>query len=284
MMAREMAVRLGVFGAILAVMALWEIVAPRRQPVIGRLSRWPRHFALIVLDTVIVRALFPLSAVGAAFWAESHRFGLFGVWSAPGWLAFGASFLLLDLTIYAQHVLFHLSPLLWRLHRVHHADPDFDVTTGIRFHPGEMLLSLAIKCVAIIALGAPAGAVAAFEIVLNATSLFNHANARLPAPLDHLLRRIVVTPDMHRIHHSVIRRETDSNFGFNLPWWDWLFGTYRAAPALGQEGMQIGLAEFSDPAELALWRILLQPLRRIPQNSPSGQSAVGKENASFRSL
>ena len=259
--ALEPMLRLGVFATMFAVMAVWEILAPQRRPVIGRARRWPRNLALVVLDTAILRALFPTAAVGVAMLAASRGWGFFAVLPAPRWLVFGASLLLLDLAIYAQHVVFHLVPPLWRLHRVHHADPDFDVTTGVRFHPGEIVLSLLIKFAVIILLGAPAGAVFAFEIILNATSLFNHANVRLPTRLDRWLRLILVTPDMHRVHHSVIRRETDSNFGFNLPWWDRLFGTYRAAPAAGQEGIRIGLDEFANPAELALWRTLLQPFR-----------------------
>ncbi len=264
--ALEPALRLGVFATVFAVMAAWEALAPRRRLAVGRGRRWPRNLALVILDTMIVRALFPTAAIGVAMLAAAHGWGIFAALPAPPgmglrWLAFGVSLLLLDLAIYAQHVLFHLVPPLWRLHRVHHADPDFDVTTGVRFHPGEIVLSLLIKFAVIIALGVPATAVFAFEIILNATSLFNHANARLPARSERWLRLILVTPDMHRVHHSVIRRETDSNFGFNLPWWDRLFGTYRAAPEAGQEGMRIGLDEFADPRELALWRTLLQPAR-----------------------
>ncbi len=264
--ALEPALRLGVFATVFAVMAAWEALAPRRRLAVGRGRRWPRNLALVILDTMIVRALFPTAAIGVAMLAAAHGWGIFAALPAPPgmglrWLAFGVSLLLLDLAIYAQHVLFHLVPPLWRLHRVHHADPDFDVTTGVRFHPGEIVLSLLIKFAVILALGGPATAVFTFEIILNATSLFNHANARLPARLDRWLRLILVTPDMHRVHHSVIRRETDSNFGFNLPWWDRLFGTYRAAPEAGQEGMRIGLDEFADPRELALWRTLLQPAR-----------------------
>lgn len=261
--ALEPILRFGAFAAVFAAMALWEVLVPRRRLRVGRLRRWPRNLALIVLDTFLLRTLFPLSAVGIAMLARAHGIGFFALWPAPRWIAFGVSFLLLDLAIYAQHVVFHLVPALWRLHRVHHADPDFDVTTGIRFHPGEIILSLLIKFALILALGAPAGAVVAFEIVLNATSLFNHANAKLPPWLDRRLRLVLVTPDMHRVHHSVLRRETDSNFGFNLPWWDRLFGTYRATPEGGAEGMRIGLDAFADPAELALWRTLLQPFRKV---------------------
>jgi sterol desaturase/sphingolipid hydroxylase (fatty acid hydroxylase superfamily) len=170
-------------------------------------------------------------------------------------------FLALDLAIYAQHVAFHKAPLLWRLHRMHHADPDFDVTTGVRFHPFEILISMLIKIAVVIALGIPPVAVIAFEVVLNATSMFNHGNVAMPSWLDRALRAIVVTPDMHRVHHSVDARETDSNFGFNLSWWDRLFRTYRAAPQAGHAGMTIGLPTFRDRAELRLDRLLTQPFR-----------------------
>jgi len=197
-----------------------------------------------------------------AFLAQSHGWGVFNLLAVPAWVATPAAVILLDLVIYGQHVMFHAVPVLWRLHRMHHADLEFDVTTGLRFHPVEILLSMAIKLAAIMAFGAPPLAVLIFEVLLNATSLFNHANIRVP--LDRLLRLVVVTPDMHRVHHSIERRETDSNFGFNLPWWDRLFGTYRAQPALGHQGMTIGIDRFRDPRELRLDRMLWQPFRRDP--------------------
>ena len=168
----------------------------------------------------------------------------------------------LDLVIYLQHVLFHAVPALWRLHRMHHADLEFDVTTGTRFHPIEIVLSMLIKLTVIGALGAPALSVLIFEVLLNATAMFNHSNVQLPAPVDCILRWLVVTPDMHRVHHSVVVRETNSNFGFNLPWWDRLFGTYRAQPEAGHEGMTIGVKEIRDPAEQRLDRMLTQPFRK----------------------
>jgi sterol desaturase/sphingolipid hydroxylase (fatty acid hydroxylase superfamily) len=248
--AAEPILRLGFFLGILLVMALWEALAPRRPQEIRRLRRWPNNLGLVVLDTLIVRLLFPLAGVGMAFLAQSKGWGLFNIAPLPAWLAIPAAVLLLDLTIYGQHVSFHAVPMLWRLHRMHHADLEFDVTTGLRFHPGEILLSMAIKLAVLI-----------FEILLNATSLFNHGNVRLPFGLDRFLRIIVVTPDMHRVHHSIDRQETDSNFGFNLPWWDRLFGTYRAQPASGHERMTIGIDKFRDPRELRLDRMLWQPLR-----------------------
>jgi sterol desaturase/sphingolipid hydroxylase (fatty acid hydroxylase superfamily) len=259
--AAEPILRLGFFLGILLAMALWEALAPKRVQEIGRLRRWPNNLGLVVLDTFIVRLLFPLAAVGMAFLAASKGWGLLNIVPLPGWLAIPAAVLLLDLTIYGQHVTFHAVPVLWRLHRMHHADLEFDVTTGLRFHPGEILLSMAIKLAAVAVIGAPPLAVLIFEILLNATSLFNHGNVRLPRGLDRILRLIVVTPDMHRVHHSIDRSETDSNFGFNVPWWDRLFGTYRAQPGSGHDRMTIGLPAFRDPRELRLDRMLWQPMR-----------------------
>jgi sterol desaturase/sphingolipid hydroxylase (fatty acid hydroxylase superfamily) len=242
------------------------VLAPRRPQRIGRLRRWPANLGIVALDSVLVRLLMPTAAVGVALFAETHHWGLLHVLQAPAWLALIGSMLLLDLAIYLQHVLFHAVPGLWRLHRMHHTDLEFDVTTGARFHPLEILLSLAIKLGVIAALGAPALAVLIFEVVLNATSMFNHGNVGLPQRLDDMLRWLVVTPDMHRVHHSWIPHETNSNFGFNLPWWDRLFGTYLAQPQDGQLGMTIGINQFRDPRELRLDRMLWQPLRG-PVNS-----------------
>lgn len=259
--AAEPVIRLGCFLGVAVVMALWEALAPRRPQPIGRLLRWPNNLGLVVLDTLVVRLLFPLAGVGMAFLAETKGWGLLNAIPLPAWLAIPAAVVLLDLTIYGQHVAFHAVPVLWRLHRMHHADLEFDVTTGLRFHPGEILLSMEIKLAAVAALGAPPIAVLVFEVMLNATSMFNHGNVRLPPGLDRLLRLIVVTPDMHRVHHSIERRETDSNFGFNLPCWDRVFGTYRAQPAAGHDAMTIGIAQFRDPRELWLDRMLVQPFR-----------------------
>jgi Sterol desaturase len=253
------AIRLGAFVGIFALMAMWEVLAPRRPQPIGRLSRWPSNLGIVVLDSVLVRLLVPTTAVGVALFAQAHGWGLWHALQAPDWLALIASVLLLDLAIYLQHVQFHAVPGLWRLHRMHHTDLEFDVTTGARFHPLEILLSLVIKLGVIVALGAPALAVLIFEVVLNATSMFNHGNVRMPLRLDGLLRWLVVTPDMHRVHHSWYPHETNSNFGFNLPWWDRLFGTYRAQPQDGQMGMTIGINQFRDARELRLDRMLWQP-------------------------
>ncbi len=267
----EPVIRLSVFIIIFAAMALWEMLAPRRPQAIGRLRRWPSNLGIVALNTLLVRLVFPAAAVGMALTAEAHGWGLFQALGTPDWFVIIAAVLLLDLAIYLQHVLFHAVPALWRLHRMHHADLEFDVTTGARFHPIEILLSMGIKLGVVAALGAPAVAVLIFEVLLNATSMFNHGNVRLPERLDGLLRWIVVTPDMHRVHHSVVPRETNSNFGFNVPWWDRLFGTYRAQPAAGHQAMTIGIAQFRDPRELRLDRMLLQPLRGDVRNYPLGQ-------------
>jgi sterol desaturase/sphingolipid hydroxylase (fatty acid hydroxylase superfamily) len=261
LLGNEPAIRLFAFASIFAVMAAWEIAAPRRDQRIGRGTRWPSNIGVVVLDTVLVRLLFPTTAVGLALVAEAQGWGLFHALALPIWVSVPLAVLALDLAIYLQHVLFHAVPALWRLHRMHHADLEFDVTTGARFHPIEILLSMGIKLGVVAALGAPAVAVLAFEVLLNATSMFNHSNVRMPAWLDRVLRWIVVTPDMHRVHHSIAARETNSNFGFNLPWWDRLFGTYRDQPAAGHEGMTIGIEQFRDPAEQRLDHMLTQPFR-----------------------
>ena len=256
----EPALRLGVFLGVFAVMVGWETLAPRRARTVSRWVRWPSNLGLVALNTVLLRILMPTAAVGLALLGEAHGWGLFNHLSLPYWLTVGAAMVLLDLVIYLQHVLFHAVPVLWRLHRMHHADLDFDVTTGARFHPIEILLSMAIKLAVVAALGPPAVAVLLFEIVLNATAMFNHANVKIPAAFDHGLRWWVVTPDMHRVHHSIRSSETNSNFGFNLPWWDRLFGTYRAQPTDGHVGMSIGLEQFRSAHDLRIDRMLLQPL------------------------
>src|SRR5579863_3622279 len=252
-------------------MALWEWLSPRRGQGISRTRRWPSNLGIVAVNTVVVRLAFPAAAVGTALLAETHGWGLFQALETPIWLSIPASVILLDLAIYLQHVLFHAVPVLWRLHRMHHADLEFDVTTGLRFHPIEILLSMGIKLGVVAALGTPAVAVLVFEVLLNGTSMFNHGNVRLPAGIDRVLRWIVVTPEMHRVHHSIVPRETNSNFSFNLPWWDRLFGTYRAQPDAGHEGMTIGIAQFRDPSELRLDRMLLQPFRDDDRLYPLGR-------------
>ncbi|WP_246180578.1 sterol desaturase family protein [Marinobacter changyiensis] len=260
----EPLIRVSFFLSVLTVMALWEVFAPRRPQKIGRLTRWPNNLFIVGLDTLAVRLVFPVAAVGTAFITSENGWGLLNLVTLPAWLAVIVSVLVLDAAIYFQHRLFHAVPWLWRLHRMHHADLEFDVTTGLRFHPIEIILSMAIKLTMVLALGAPVLAVVIFEVLLNATAMFNHGNVRLPLRLDRYLRLFVVTPDMHRVHHSVIVRETDSNFGFNLPWWDRLFGTYRAQPEKGHLGMTIGIEDFRTVQDLRLDRMLMQPFRRRP--------------------
>ena len=257
----EPVVRLAAFAGVFLLMALWELLAPRRPLAIGRGRRWPGNLGVAALGTLLVRVLFPIAAVGSAFLGETAGWGILPGLGISGWLAVGIAIVVLDLGIYLQHVLFHAVPALWRLHRMHHADLDVDVTTGNRFHPIEIVLSMVWKLAIVIALGAPVLAVLGFEVLLNATSMFNHGNVRLPERVDRWLRWLVVTPDMHRVHHSIVPAETNSNFGFNLPWWDRLLGSYRAAPARGHERMTIGLEQFRDPGELRLDRLLLQPFR-----------------------
>jgi sterol desaturase/sphingolipid hydroxylase (fatty acid hydroxylase superfamily) len=263
-------VRLGAALAVLAAMMLWELAAPRRRNEIPRLIRWPNNLGIAALDAAIVRLVFPLLAAGAAVWAEARGAGLLHLLGVTGWAAVLAGVLALDLAIYAQHRVFHAVPALWRLHRMHHADTELDATTGLRFHPLEIVLSMAVKIAVVVALGLPAMAVLIFEVILNATSLFNHANIRLPAPADAALRLVLVTPDMHRVHHSIIPVETDSNFGFNLPWWDRLFGTYRAQTRDGHDAMTLGIAAFRDPRERWLDRMLTQPFRTARQDEEGG--------------
>jgi sterol desaturase/sphingolipid hydroxylase (fatty acid hydroxylase superfamily) len=246
---------------VFGTMALWEWFAPRRRLVAGRRPRWPGNLGILAIDILAVRLLVPTTAVGVALIAAERGWGLFPQLGLPLWPAIVIGVVALDLVIYTQHYVFHHVPLLWRLHRMHHADLDIDVTTGVRFHPLEILLSLAIKIAGVLALGVPALAVLIFEVLLNATSMFNHSNVALPPRLDAIARWIVVTPQMHQVHHSIERDETDSNFGFNLPWWDRLFGTYRARPAAGEQGIVIGLPEFRDAAESRIVRLLTQPFR-----------------------
>ncbi|MHA1113802.1 MAG: sterol desaturase family protein [Alphaproteobacteria bacterium] len=260
-LANEPVIRMSIFFGILAVMMAAEALAPRRARLASRRARWPSNLGIVALNSLISRLVFPTAAVGLALLGEERGWGLLGTLELPLWAAVVVSVALLDLAIYLQHVMFHAVPMLWRLHRMHHADLDFDVTTGARFHPIEILLSMGIKLGVVFVLGAPALAVVLFEVLLNATAMFNHGNLRLPLGLDRVLRWILVTPDMHRVHHSVIPREANSNFGFNLPWWDRLLGTYRAQPAKGHEAMTIGLTQFRDPRELRLDRMLVQPLR-----------------------
>jgi sterol desaturase/sphingolipid hydroxylase (fatty acid hydroxylase superfamily) len=257
----EIVLRLAAFVAILTLMAVWEVLAPRRKLSVGRAARWPGNLGILIVDVLAVRLLIPTAAVGAALFAAGRGWGLFHLIGLRLSVAALLGFMILDLVIYLQHVVFHHVPVLWRLHRMHHADLDIDVSTGGRFHPLEILLSMLIKIATVVLFGIPPVAVVIFEVVLNATSMFNHSNVATPVWLDRILRLVVVTPDMHRVHHSIIHRETNSNFGFNLPWWDCLFGTYRRAPEAGHDGMTIGLPIFREPGELRLDRLITQPFR-----------------------
>lgn len=247
----EVGIRLGFFFGVFAVMALWEVLAPRRALTVSKLLRWSNNLGLVFLNSLVLRLLFPAAAVGVAAFAGEHGWGVLNYIELPFWLAVLLSVVAMDFIIYLQHVLVHAVPALWRLHRVHHADLDYDVTTGARFHTLEIILSMLIKFATIVVLGPPVLAVVIFEVVLNAMAMFNHANVRLPLGLDRVLRLLVVTPDMHRVHHSVEDNEANSNFGFNLSIWDRLFGTYIAQPRDGHLGMTIGIHGYRDPKQVS---------------------------------
>ncbi|VAW80104.1 Fatty acid hydroxylase family (carotene hydroxylase/sterol desaturase) [hydrothermal vent metagenome] len=243
-MSNEVPVRMSFFFGVFAIMALWELAAPRRRLQHSKWVRWSNNIGLVFFNSFVIRVLFPTAAAGMALFVGDQGWGVFNYFPVPFWVAVAGSVVMLDFFIWLQHVMVHAVPLLWRLHRVHHADLDYDVTTGARFHPLEILLSMGIKFAVILLLGPPVLAVVLFEIILNATAMFNHSNVSLPVGLDRVLRWFLVTPDMHRVHHSVEDDEANSNFGFSLPWWDRLFGTYRAQPRAGHEGMTIGIRSF----------------------------------------
>ena len=247
---REAVLRLGCFAAVFVVMCLWEIVSPRRPLSVPKLQRWTHNIGLLFLNSLVLRVLFPAAAVGIAYTAAESGWGLFNRVDLPYWLEVLVAVLLLDLAIYLQHMLMHRVPLLWRLHRVHHADLDIDMTTGSRFHTLEIIVSMLIKWVVIFLLGPALLAVLIFETLLNGMAVFNHANVRLPATIDRLLRLLLITPDVHRVHHSILRHETNSNFGFNLSIWDRAFGTYIDQPEKGHSAMTIGIPEFRDPEQV----------------------------------
>jgi sterol desaturase/sphingolipid hydroxylase (fatty acid hydroxylase superfamily) len=259
----EPVVRLAVFAGVFLAMASWERFAPKRLLMTSRPARWTTNWLIAILDTLVVRLLFPLAAVGAALDASAQGWGLFAWLGTPYWLAFLITLVVFDFAIWFQHLVTHKVPLLWRLHQVHHADRDLDVTTAIRFHPIEIALSMVIKIGLVYALGAPAAAVVAFEVILNGCAMFNHANIRLPREVDRALRLVIVTPDMHRVHHSVIRQEHDANYGFNLSIWDRLFGTYVPEPAGGHHGMTIGLEPYQTDEPSRLWWALSLPFRAL---------------------
>ncbi len=248
--AHEGKLRLALFLLVFGLMFGWENRAPKRELTVARWQRWRHNLALTAMNTLMLRLLFPAAAVGLALSTDAAGFGLFNRLGLPLWLEVPLAVVVLDLAIYWQHRLMHRVPLLWRLHQVHHADLDIDLTTGARFHPLEILLSMLYKWIVILLLGPAALAVLIFEILLNGMAVFNHANVAMPAALDRVLRRLLVTPDMHRVHHSTRPAETDSNFGFNLSLWDRWFGSYADQPADGHRGMCIGLAEFRDPQKV----------------------------------
>lgn len=255
----ELVIRLSAFVGVFLIIAFWETKHPRRPLKLNKNKRWLNNLGLVALNTVILRLIFPAAAVGMATLATKNGWGILNYYSPGLGISLLISIIALDLIIYFQHVLFHAIPLLWRFHKVHHADLDYDLTTGLRFHPVEILLSMLIKFLAIIILGPSVIAVIVFEVLLNATAVFNHGNIHLPKRLDSALRLLIVTPDMHRVHHSTIKKETNSNYGFNLSCWDKFFGTYRAQPKFGHEGMTIGLNQFRDPKKQTLPHLLLMP-------------------------
>lgn len=275
----EVFIRLAFFFVIFAAVALAELAWPRRVLTASKASRWFANIGIVVTNTIVLRLLFPAAAVGMAGWVAARGWGLFNNVVIPYPVAVVLSAILLDFVIYLQHVMFHAVPSFWRLHMMHHADLDFDVTTGNRFHPIEIILSMLIKMAAIVVLGAPALGVIIFEILLNGTSMFNHGNLRIAEGIDRALRLSVVTPDMHRVHHSVLPFETNSNFGFNLPWWDRLMGTYRAQPRGGHQGMTIGLNQFRDPSRLTLLGILAMPFVGSVSNYPINRRGLGRDDA-----
>jgi sterol desaturase/sphingolipid hydroxylase (fatty acid hydroxylase superfamily) len=270
----EATVRLLLFLGIFAAMALFELALPRRALIFSRARRWTTNLAIVATDTAVLRIVFPMAAVGVAQWAGDQGLGLFPALGMPLWIAGLLGFVLLDFAVWAEHWASHKIPLLWRIHRMHHADRDIDLTTALRFHPLEIVLSMVWKAAVVIAFGIPVMAVLVFEVVLNGAAMFNHANVRLPLTLDRWLRLLVVTPDMHRVHHSVIRTETDSNYGFNLAIWDRLFGTYVAQPAKGHEGMTIGLDEYQHEGPTGyVWSLGVPFMRMHPQSGMRGETA-----------
>lgn len=273
-LAYEQSIRAGFFFGVLALMALWEGAAPRRAMSVSKPRRWLNNLAVVFFNTLIIRVLFPAAAVGMAAFAAERGWGILNHFQLSAWLAIPAAVIAMDLIIYLQHVMVHALPLLWRVHRMHHADLDIDVTTGLRFHPLEILLSMLIKFASVVVLGPPVVAVLIFEVLLNATSMFNHANVRLPFGVDRYLRWLVVTPDMHRVHHSVEDDEMNSNYGFNYPWWDRLFGTYRDQPRAGHERMTIGIDRFRDEKDVVgLIKMLLIPFRSMGERNAAADKS-----------
>jgi sterol desaturase/sphingolipid hydroxylase (fatty acid hydroxylase superfamily) len=255
----ELLIRFGFFFGILIIMFFWEIIAPRRSLITSKATRWVTNLGLVLIDSIAIRLVFPAALIGFAFLFQQRGWGLFNLFGLSYLLNIVLSVLILDLAIYLQHIMFHSVPLLWRLHMVHHTDMDFDVTTGVRFHPIEILLSMGIKVMVVFLIGASPLGVLIFEVLLNGTSMFNHGNVHFSQNIDSIVRLFVVTPEMHRVHHSTIRWETNSNLGFNFPWWDRLFGTYRPQPAKGHLEMIIGLDQYKEANKLTLPWLLVLP-------------------------
>jgi sterol desaturase/sphingolipid hydroxylase (fatty acid hydroxylase superfamily) len=271
----ETAIRLIASATVFAAIVLAEGAMPRRERSFSRRARWPANLAIVAINDIAVRILVPITAIAAALAAQRRASGLLNRISLPGAIALVIAVITLDLAIYLQHRVFHAVPLLWRIHRMHHADLDFDLTTGLRFHPLEIIISMLVKIGVVLTIGASAMAVVAFEVLLNATSMFNHGNVGISEATDRWLRWILVTPDMHRVHHSIVRAETNSNFGFNLPWWDHLMRTYRAQPAAGHLGMAIGIDQFRSREELKLLPLLTQPFRGADDGYPTWTKPSG---------
>lgn len=269
----EVTIRLVSFAGIFGIMAVAEIAAPKRRLVLGRGHRWLTNLLIVVTDTVLLRIVMPLFAVGMAVLAAERGWGLLNLWQGPELLKWLVALIALDMLIYWQHVASHYFSPLWALHKMHHTDRDIDVTTALRFHPLEIILSMAFKLLCVLALGAPVGAVILFEVVLNGSAMFNHANLRLPRSVDRVLRWFIVTPDMHRVHHSVDAPETNSNYGFNLSVWDRVFGTYRDQPQKGHDAMTIGLPEYQSEKPASFWWSLTLPFRSTTKNSEQVSSS-----------
>jgi len=270
-MNNESVIRFCFFLTVFIMIAVWELLSPRRTLNASKSRRWISNLGLTFINPILVNLLLPLLAVEMAIKAQQNGWGLLNNYTLPYGLAFAFSVMMLDFIVYLQHVMFHAVPMLWRLHMVHHADLDYDITTGLRFHPIEIIISMGIKLSAVVVLGTPAMAVLVFEIILNATAMFNHGNINIPLKIDKILRLFIVTPDMHRVHHSVFPSETNSNFGFNIPWWDRLFGTYRAQPSKGHEGMTIGLNQFREEKRFELpWMLM------VPFIGKTGNYAIGR--------
>ena len=267
----DVLIRVIAFLSVFGLMASWEILAPRRQHSALRLRRWVANLSMAALNTAVIRIVLASGAVGMAMISAEQGWGILNMLHWPSWMEVLLAVLVLDLVIYLQHVAFHAVPMFWKVHMVHHTDTEYDVTTAVRFHPVEAVLSMVIKIAVVAMIGASPTAVLTFEVLLNGMAMFNHANVRMPHVLERILRWVMVTPDMHRIHHSIIPRETNRNFGFNLPWWDRLFGTYLANPAHGHEQMTLGLRQFRNPACLKLRNILKLPFRQAAGNNSMPQ-------------